>query len=133
MLMFSLLNGTQDMNPVYGIGFNFYTVHTMEPRFGSGSQFIALTLITEHKRETEQIRTVECTGFCAAGYRATSSIFIFGILPSYSSNNKANWQLRKREKANNLFLICLGLHPRFWGSLRAAFSKQALSFKITLR
>lgn len=58
---------------------------------------------------------------------------------SYSPNNKANWQLRKRkkgEKPNNLFLICLGLYPRFGELLGIVFSEcseQILSFEITSR
>lgn len=54
--------------------------------------------------------------FHVDSFYETSRFFIFGFAPSYSSNNKGNWQLRaerkKKKKAKQPIPVCLGLHSR---------------------
>ena len=138
--MFSLLSGTLDMNTVYKIGFHSDTGQTMGPRFGCGSPFIAWTIIIEHRRQMELIQMIEYIGFHVASHYETSRVFILGFFPpSYSSNNKANWQSKEKKKeekkskqpVSDLF----GTSFKVVGSIQNCISecsKQPLSFEIIL-
>lgn len=75
----------------------------------------------------ELIQMTEYIEFHVDSFYETSRFFIFGFAPSYSSNNKGNWQLRaerkKKKKPNNLFQFV-------WDYIQGCRNHSELYFRV---
>lgn len=132
--MFSLC-GTLDMNNVYKIGFHSDTMQAMGPRFGCSFPFIASTVITEHRRQTELIQLIEYIEFHVDSYYETSRALIFRFPPPTfqiikQTDNQRKKKRKKKTNPKNLFLICLGLHSRLQEAFRIAFESVQSSHSV---